>query len=526
VPRGRSEVVRVELHTDTAHDAGLGVVICNKPLLLLVPSHVVALLEADAPVSISVAGNEIGMPEIISVPGLDGDHLSLLRFKKAGRKGAVARFNKSAFVLSEGHEVILQRCNSSDDCISVGKVVKVLRACGGTSIATNISVSAGESGAPLLVDEKIVGICQGYAEDAQGERRAIAIPLSHRSLAEIRHTRLVCRASRTARHVIILLVALAALAALAFSRFSRFEIGSIELSEDKQALIVHNSSSLSLRDSWSRVMPTPIRRYMAFSSLADDGTDDRIAVGTHFDGETNGSLSVFDSRGKLEWTYSIPNGECIYSEPGSSCDGFLVDRLHVSDLDRDGQNEILAVFVHDHFFPCKLVVLNSSGAVLAEYWHHGYIRTIDSGSVGEQGDVLVVASASNNAYRTGDRNPQTLFAFKGLDISGQSPPYLGSAAEGSELWYYVLPDFTRDDLGDLYDEVDRMMIRIQCYDIDFTDVDGDGDSEIRAALTDGRFYNLDETGMVLSTFAGDKYLGMYGDRAIPDLVPVPLGKSD
>jgi hypothetical protein len=189
-----------------------------------------------------------------------------------------------------------------------------------------------------------------------------------------------------------------------------------------------------------------------------------------------------------------------------------VDVIHTADLDQDGSNDVLAAFVHNHHEPCKLVAFDGNGTILGEYWHPGYIRTIGSGPVGPNGDMLVVASASNNALANDWWNPQTIFAFRGTDIAGQGPPYdyLGAAnrpdiPHGSELWYKVIlnPDPER--------------IRAKCTEIDIRDFNGDGVNDIQAVLNDGRFYWLDEDGTTLSIKLGDFFR-----RDFPGVEPPPL----
>jgi len=49
------------------------------------------------------------------------------------------------------------------------------------------------------------------------------------------------------------------------------------------------------------------------------------------------------------------------------------------------------------------------------------------------------------------------------------------------------------------------------------DYDGDGISEIRASLTDGRFYYFNTAGEIVGTSAGDIYHRDYGNTPFPEL---------
>jgi hypothetical protein len=147
-----------------------------------------------------------------------------------------------------------------------------------------------------------------------------------------------------------------------------------------------------------------------------------------------------------------------------------------------------------------LVVFSMTGDILAEFWHPGYIRTIVAGKVGESDAVLSVVSASNNAFKTEFWNPKMVFAFRGLDISGQAPPHTGtsrgpaSLTASSELWTWVIVN------------VDPNFIRAKCTDFNIVDIDGDGLTDIQVPLTDGRFYHLNGMGEQLGIALGDRFV--------------------
>jgi hypothetical protein len=107
-----------------------------------------------------------------------------------------------------------------------------------------------------------------------------------------------------------------------------------------------------------------------------------------------------------------------------------------------------------------------------------------------------------------------LFAFRGLDISGQAPPYIGSSgtlaarAPSNELWYWVIVN------------VDPESIRAKCVSLDIIDFNGDGLKEIQAPFTDGRFFYLDEQGEQLDVRLGDRFLQSFPDTSPPPLVKI------
>jgi len=514
--------VQIEVLSEDSADVGVAVVIERRPLLLLVPTHVVAWLDSDRRADVKVNGRKQAPPEVVASPNLAADHLTLLRFPSWRRPRVRAvRVPRAPVPLRCGSKVVVAVPDRQTEQRRRGGVVQVDRLEGGASILSNIRIATGESGSALLVGGRLAAVVQGYRGGAEGDADgfAVALPLGGKHLGEINSARRMSRTQAIVRRAAAVGVCVLGIAAVLGGLLSRYAVGSVSLSDDGRAIIAQNALSFSLHGSWSRTLDNPIRVYTVFSSGVD-GRIDRVVVGTGCDENRDGRVVMFGEGGRVLWEYAVPDGECIYSTESDSYDGFLVVLLHVADLDRDGTNEVLAVFVHNHFFPCKLAVLSLDGEVVAEYWHPGYIRTITAGPLGPHDEMFVVASASNNRLSTSTYHPQTLFCFAATDISGQGPPYTGEGSAGSELWYYRIPWFWSEPLDPAYEELD-VPLRPKCRQINLTDVDGDGDREIRAGLTDGRYYELDENGNVIGTEAGDTYARAFGD-SIEDLIVVPL----
>ena len=69
-----------------------------------------------------------------------------------------------------------------------------------------------------------------------------------------------------------------------------------------------------------------------------------------------------------------------------------------------------------------------------------------------------------------------IFAFRGLDISGRGPEPEFGESKSSHIWYWVITD------------MDPKVYRAKAISLAFVDYNADQTTEIRARLTDGRFY--------------------------------------
>ena len=385
-----------------------------------------------------------------------------------------------------------------------------------TTLVTDLEASPGDSGSPVLVEGRLIGVCVGMTL-TDNKKQAVAVPLSNIVLRELRKITLRTRRIATTAALATLLLILGSLAIRSWTTFELAGVdGPMNTAQDVESpntITAYNGQVLTFRPTWKRTFPTSVRWWVPFSSAAGENQD-RIAIGTRIEEGIPGSLFLLDNMGRILWSYTVPDGECVFSDETQTYDGFYVYRVFVGDITGDGRNEVLASFVHNDWFPCKIVVFSLEGELLGEYWHPGYLRTFAVGRVGTSDKPMLILTGSNNRFRPADSpwNPQGLMAFPGADLSGQAPPYTGSAEPSHELWYYLLQNMDSEHNS----LIDNIVI---------ADSDGDGITEILAHADDGRFYYLNEDGEVLRVDLGDDFLKEFGYVDAPPLVQVELPEA-
>jgi hypothetical protein len=311
--------------------------------------------------------------------------------------------------------------------------------------------------------------------------------------------------------VLVRAAVLLLLTALPFGVFAAishgvYPITGLDISEDQTTVAVDRDAVFPATRSWTYLSPTYVFTSTAVAA-SSDGEPTMVAVGNGAGDDRNGSFVLLNSSGRIMWQYSVPPGECVYKDAEeASMDWFSATFVYPADLDMDGTNEIIVAFSHMTWYPAKIMVFDLQGNILGEYWHHGYVRTIVSGLVGTDSVPLTVISASNNSLKTSWWNPQVLFAFHGLDIQGTGPEPEISEDEGSQIWYRVIT------------VIDPEVRRAKAYQLSLVDQDGNGTMEIRASISDGRFYYLNENGETLAAAAGDSFLRDYGNIPLPPLL--------
>ena len=148
-------------------------------------------------------------------------------------------------------------------------------------------------------------------------------------------------------------------------------------------------------------------------------------------------LFCFDYKGGKRWQF-ITGGELKYGDITFSSD-YRIKGIDTCDLDIDGNFEIIVISSQRYDFPTQLVVLDSEGNEVGEYWNSG--RMIDTACVdlNSDGTKEIVVTGMNNEYAK-----PSLIVFDSRYIKGSSPQQKDfwtckELEPGSKKYHILLP---------------------------------------------------------------------------------------
>lgn len=177
-------VVHVCIETDTCVDSGVGVVLCKRPLLIAVPSHLVVQLEDDKAARVRVDGIQRGRYDIVPSSVLSAEHLALLRVSGAEADHLQpAPLPRKAVPLCNGSPIRIIGRGVRSLFEHLGQVVGHGPDSPNSSVITDVVVQPGCSGSALIAGRHLVGICQGMIP--RNGNVAVALPLTQPMLTEL-----------------------------------------------------------------------------------------------------------------------------------------------------------------------------------------------------------------------------------------------------------------------------------------------------------------------------------------------------
>lgn len=112
-----------------------------------------------------------------------------------------------------------------------------------------------------------------------------------------------------------------------------------------------------------------------------------------------GDLICFDFKGNKIWSFQ--SGLQINSYTEEFSNDFSLCGFDTLDLNGDGNYEILVISDHRFYFPTQLILLDSAGNSVGEYWNSGRLTDYDLIDLNGDSQYELIISGMNNEYIKG-----------------------------------------------------------------------------------------------------------------------------
>jgi len=176
-----------------------------------------------------------------------------------------------------------------------------------------------------------------------------------------------------------------------------------------------------------------------FYELSDlDGNGNKeIIIVTMNEGDQPNFLYVLNSNGDKLWDYDFSKIKNIYN--GSS-NRFIAWDLIVKDLWNNGTKNILVSLRNSPYYATDLVLFDKSGQILGNYWHPGNIYDIEVIDIDKDGINEIICGGVNNDWNSyNSYYVPVISVLNPARMDGQATPWLGDYPPASEKQYIVLP---------------------------------------------------------------------------------------
>ena len=150
-----------------------------------------------------------------------------------------------------------------------------------------------------------------------------------------------------------------------------------------------------------------------------------------------GRLLCFNHKGDLLWDFEtgreLEFGQKIYSRD------YRIFGFEECDLNHDGKLEIIVISYHFLDFPTQLVMLNSEGRKIGEYWNSGRFADLNYVDLDEDGRQEIIVAGMNNEY-----TKASIIVLDPSSIGGCSPQEkefwkCKDIELGTEKYYIIFP---------------------------------------------------------------------------------------
>lgn len=154
-------------------------------------------------------------------------------------------------------------------------------------------------------------------------------------------------------------------------------------------------------------------RRCSFADLDGDGKTETLFVHVPLDFASVGTtLICFGEEGTIRWQFDP--GRPIQDTRQEYFPPYFISSVNIIPI-KDSGPQILVSSNHYLHNPNQIAMLNSSGALISEYWHSGHLYSVAHADLNGDGVEEILLAGVNNGYRLG-----TLVIFDSRNVSGAS----------------------------------------------------------------------------------------------------------
>jgi len=156
------------------------------------------------------------------------------------------------------------------------------------------------------------------------------------------------------------------------------------------------------------------------------------------------TIMCYNADGTERWRYEF-HRQMTFGKKSFS-DDYKVVLMMAGDFDRDGKCEVVAAVWHTPSWPCAIIRLDAAtGALTGEFWHAGWLHSVDHKDIDGDGVEELLFAGENNAF-----NLASIVVLDPRTIEGYAPAtneYIPEGVKTGRDKYFLL--FPRSDVGTL-----------------------------------------------------------------------------
>lgn len=149
------------------------------------------------------------------------------------------------------------------------------------------------------------------------------------------------------------------------------------------------------------------------------------------------SLMCLDKRGERLWDFKV-GGKKVFGGK-SYTDDYQIHGFDIGDIDSRGNPEILIIANHKSSFPCQIVILDSEGQLVREYWNSGHIKDYAFLDLDNDGMDEIFLSGINEEWNRPCCAVLDYFCFDGASPQTQDYYRCSDVCPHREKYYFLMP---------------------------------------------------------------------------------------
>ncbi len=148
-------------------------------------------------------------------------------------------------------------------------------------------------------------------------------------------------------------------------------------------------------------------------------------------------LICFDRKGKTLWNYKV-GGKKIFGGK-TYTDDYKILGFDIVNIDNRGNPEIIMIVNHKSSFPSQVVILNSEGKLVGQYWNSGHLKDFSFIDLDNDGVKEIILSGINEEWNKPCCVILDYSFFDGVSPQTQEYYKCSDVRPHREKYYFLMP---------------------------------------------------------------------------------------
>ncbi|MFC2161725.1 hypothetical protein ACFLRX_08760 [Acidobacteriota bacterium] len=176
---------------------------------------------------------------------------------------------------------------------------------------------------------------------------------------------------------------------------------------------------------------------VVIEDIDNNGSREILFVSSTMDQKSDNKIICFSKKGEILWEFLL--GKRIDFGSTSYLDDFIIECFKVGDLNNNNKKEVVIIGNHGSSFPSQVLILDSDGKQICEYWNSGHLNAIEFYDFHKDGYIEILLAGINEEFKKPCLAVLSIKSFFGSSPQNENTYKCSGVPQNNTQNYFLFP---------------------------------------------------------------------------------------